>query len=265
MITVVSYNTMSAVKREEIKESLRKINEIAQLKDGSFFIGLQETRNTEGNSNIRAVISSIFEKYHAEFHLSNKASFHDLGVVLVSKDRPRKITKLELPRLRSWLWRKLFSLKSGVPQYGSIIGEYELDGKVITVVTLHLDVFGGIKQRAAQVEAIKDALMQFSTEHCVIMGDFNTRDPKIVQDLFGDEFTLLGNPGEHTASIKNAINPEIPGSALIQKIVVRTGLDISFRSDWILTKNLSLISEGVEYSCFGSDHYPVWAKLDFKS
>jgi len=256
---------MSAIQKEEVRRSLLRIKEIAYDRDHTFFIGLQEARNTESNSDIQGFVRTIFKNSSTDFLVCDGISYHDLGVALISRDKPSKVLKLELPKLSGQIWKTLFRLKSGVPQYGAIISQHNVGGKMITVVILHLDVFGGVKQKSAQVEVIKHALKQFDAEYCVIMGDFNTGNAKTIRKLFGKEFTLWGKEEESTVSIKKAINPEIPGSKIIQKVASFTGMDISFRSDWILTKNLRPVFERVEYSCQGSDHFPVWAVLDFKS
>jgi len=265
MLTVVSYNIMFAIKQKEVIESFRRIGRLAETNGIHYLIGLQEVRNTERNTNIQQLVGGVFGQSHIDYFLREGISLHDLGLALISGSKPQKTLRLELPRLKGFFWNTLFKLKGGIPQYGALINEYRIDGKAITVANLHLDVFGNNEHKASQVKAVKKALEKFDTKHCIIMGDFNTKDVEFVTELFGTDFNPLGSCEKHTVSIRKAINPEIPGSRLIQKLARITGFDITFRSDWILVKNMKLRSEGVEYKCLGSDHYPLWAVLDFES
>lgn len=261
IIKVFSYNIMGALNEKEIEKSLKQsISEMFKSKVEPF-IALQEVRISERNPNIAKLIDTVFGKNHRVSHIKKEMTAHDLGLVLVSGNKPRKILKLDLPKVNSWFWKLLFKLKGGVPQFGAILSEYEASDKSLTVVNLHLDVFGGKKQKASQVEAIKKALDEFDTDHCIIMGDFNTSDEQFLKEQFGDDFVLIGSKEKYTVSIKKEIYPEIPFRFLLKILAKFTLFDLRSRKDWILVRNLDVVEEGVLYNSLGSDHFPVWAEL----
>ncbi len=265
MFTITTYNIMFGLHQNEVRKSLGRIVKLAKNVGEQYFIGLQEVRNTERNLHVKRLITSVFKQAHVDYFLREEMSSHDLGLALISGDKPRRTLRLELPKLRNPAWLAFLKVMGWEAQFGALLSRYRLDGRSVSVAVLHLDTFGGNKHRARQAEVIKEALDQLDSEHDIVMGDFNIRDVVLMSKFFGADYSLLGNQKEHTVGVREVVNPVVPGMRLLQRVAIAADFDITFRPDWILTKNLKLVSEGVEYRCLGSDHYPAWAVLDFES
>jgi len=268
VINIISYNMMSLENRVVTTESLKALLRFS--KDEILLIALQEAKCEDSESVIQNIVTDTLPKAVVETHIHSGKVLHKANLATISSNiRLIRAIKIDLPRLTSLVWKLLFRLVgSDVPQHSALITVYELPEKEeLTVVNVHLDAFGGSALKFKQMELIKSRLEKQESSNVVILGDFNTSGSltlKRLGSIFGSGLKLVGNPGENTVGIKNTMSSAIPGSRWIHQLLNRFGLTNLFnnRTDWMLVKNLSIQSDGVLSEHEGSDHYPIWVKIN---
>lgn len=272
MFKVITYNVMALENKQQILASLEEFTNLTERQDATLILAIQEARNINPKwPRVEVALEKALPDVHVSTHIHPGYSLHKTGLVNIAINAlPVESVKIDFPRLPGLFWSLLFRLvRSEVPQHGALLDKYRLpDGEEVTVVNLHLDVFGGKKLKLAQAKTIKAALDKFGSEKAVVLGDFNAPTPlakgPLIEEIriaLGQEFSLVGEPEEITVGIENTMSSAMPGHLKIHRILKFFSLDkvIKFRTDWIMIRNLKLEKQNVLTEHKGSDHYPVEA------
>ncbi len=267
MLFLCTYNILYGINKE-VFNSLNILH--TRIKNKPYVIALQEVRNVNEFGQIESKIREIFDRESITFNMYHKLDSNHLGLALISNLKLIESVNLRLPQLKRKPWYIQAYFLDQMPICGGIINTYEMGDGVLTVVTLHLDIAGGLDHKLVQVAEIKSHLDRKHKGKIVVMGDFNTNGilkssknkvERQIEDIcafFGPDYKVIGTTATHSSDIKNEVSPATPFYKLIAKLP-KIGIYFKQRIDWILVKDLEVLEDGVYTDMLGSDHYPVWA------
>jgi endonuclease/exonuclease/phosphatase family metal-dependent hydrolase len=158
----------------------------------------------------------------------------DTGVALLSRFPLTDARRVELPWTEC-AWRPRLALAAR-----TLVG-----GRTLHVFNTHIDPHANVAEQLAQHEAILAECDRLRDEPAVLLGDFNTLFPKSRTATR----RLLEARGFKT--------PMPTGTTTWRGGLVR------LHADWIFVRRLRVARWGVARPLGVSDHWPVWAEIEF--
>lgn len=159
----------------------------------------------------------------------------DTGVALLSNLELSDVTRIDLP-WRDCAWRPRLAVAATVK-----VGPNKL-----RVFNAHIDPHPEADGQLAQLEAMIDLADQ-ETGPTLVMGDFNTLSKQKCKDtrsfLERRDYTTPFTSGTDTWR----------------------GAGLRFHADWIFGREIQFTRCGVAKPLGVSDHWPIWAEVDFAS
>ncbi len=132
----------------------------------------------------------------------------------------------------------------------------DIDGSLIQICNVHLDLRINIQERLDQIEDILEKLNAHHIQKIILGGDFNTVPiywAGRVLPIFYSQQKSKFNAFVHSKGFQTRL-ADI-GYTMHQKLV-------KFSLDSIYTKGLDVSAFGVERDVFASDHKPVWVDIE---
>jgi endonuclease/exonuclease/phosphatase family metal-dependent hydrolase len=157
----------------------------------------------------------------------------DTGVALLSRLPLKDVTRIDLP-WHECAWRPRLAVGATVA-----IGSREL-----RIFNAHIDPHPDAEGQLEQLEAMMDHADRFSGP-TIVMGDFNTLSRKKATD---------------TRAFMEARGYSTP---LPTGTDTWRGAGLRFHADWIFSRGVRLSRWGVARPLNVSDHWPIWAEVDF--
>ncbi|MBP9855273.1 MAG: endonuclease/exonuclease/phosphatase family protein [Candidatus Omnitrophica bacterium] len=229
-ITIFTYNIEFAKK---VKHAVELIKNQPSL-NRSDIICLQEM-DVDGVKHIADALQFNFVYYPAVKHPQHG---RDFGNAILSKWPIAEHQKIILPHI------KLNKLQRIAVMANIHIGEFK-----ILAVSVHMDVWLKTEYRTQQMKSIIQSIPD-TVKYCIIAGDFNTLTKKnyfaTIDPLIHHGFDL---------ATKN-IAWSYKHWYILNK---KTSLD------HIFTKGMRLVETDKVLSKKPSDHFPIWAELEFDS
>ncbi|HXK52857.1 hypothetical protein H6802_00485 [Candidatus Nomurabacteria bacterium] len=256
---------------EKVFESIKRLSEMGASNDLAF-LAFQEVRKNPKIKDIKEKLEASLEQKNLSYYMHHADTVNHLGLALASNIKYTTTHNLKLPQLNKLPWRIQSYFLDQMPLCGAIINTYNIEGKVLGVVNMHLDIGGGFKHKLNQVRSVKNYLETLHCDYEIIMGDFNTIgtvkvlfplirwQSKKIQQLFGTDYKITNTEKTYTSDIRGVVNPALPLKKLVE-FTKKKGFAWEQKLDWIITKNLIIEKSTVRHDLIGSDHYPVCAVL----
>ena len=270
---VSTYNILFG-SNPKVFDSIAKLHDFGKIKSDNVIMALQEVRNRKSIDNIEVEIEKRIGDLRTKYFLSERPSVNDLGLATASNLKLCDYSNVKLPKLsKSPKYFQSYFLQD-MPQMGALVSLYRCSDLNVRVSNVHLDISGGMNHKMRQIGKVVEFMKNSPEKYEIILGDFNTnglisfsRNIAInqieeIREYLEDSFIVTDNGFEWSSDIDSCLNPEMPLSGVISKLP-KLGLKFRQRPDWILVKGFKVVESGVLKEVYGSDHYPVWAKLKF--
>jgi endonuclease/exonuclease/phosphatase family metal-dependent hydrolase len=157
----------------------------------------------------------------------------DTGVALLSRLPLTNVTRIDLP-WRECPWRPRLAMAATIA----------LGRRKIRFFNAHVDPHAASGGQLAQLEVIADQATA-GNEPAIIMGDFNTLSKQKCLEARG----FLESRGYAT--------PMPTGTPTWR------GAGLRLHADWIFSRGLKIVRWGVARPLHVSDHWPIWAEIEF--
>jgi endonuclease/exonuclease/phosphatase family metal-dependent hydrolase len=231
IMKVVSYNIALGENFDLVEEILKNNSNLANAD----IVCLQEM-SRQGTEHLAKSLNYNYIYYPSAIHPgSNK----DFGQAILTKWEIKEDKKVLLPFNEN---DKYIKLNRAAVKAVVLIGQ-----KQVWVFSTHLGVVISPQQRQAQARAILNS-MPDTTQYCIIAGDFNTyayAHNKAILKTFGD--------AGFSAPTKNCGWTYKYWYLLNRKATL----------DYIFTKGMTIKNAGKVMDRRPSDHFPIWAELEF--
>lgn len=268
---LVTYNLLACTQPELL------LSTVVKLKDQTDVICLQEVVAHKGISLFLQTLTQVLgPSWRIESFFDADAE-NDLGLIIACKHTTFTFLsrhELFLPQVQHYsLIELLIKSLVGLSQYIlkrkalSIILSYK--GKLINIVTLHLSLEGGTKQRLHQLRYIQQHIKN-NTRYKIVCGDFNTLhfDGKLPQEQEKIQEILSGftDTTKHIPVTADATQYTYPTllNQLVYGVIHFFTIHLYQKLDYIWTKGLQH-QEVQAIRIPGSDHFPIIAQFELES
>jgi endonuclease/exonuclease/phosphatase family metal-dependent hydrolase len=227
-INVVTWNIKLS---QEIETAITELNKLKALQDADILL-LQEM-NESGVEAIAEALTYNYVYFPATF---NKRHDTNIGNAVLSKWPIIEAQKLLLPHENPANQEIRIAVQALIP----------IHDRKILVYSVHTEtIWVGRKIQQGQVDALI-ADVDPDAGHVIVGGDFNTVTPKSITALEAQfeqaGFERVSAHAGHTFESKG----------------------VKLTLDHIFTKGLPALDAGVSRDMTASDHFPVWATLEFE-
>ena len=158
----------------------------------------------------------------------------DTGVALLSRFPLNEARRVELPWTEC-AWRPRLALAARI----------KLAGQQLHIFNTHIDPHANLAEQLAQHEAVLAECAARRDEPIVLLGDFNTLFPK-------------SRAGMRRLLEAHGFTTPMPTGTTTW----RAGL-VRLHADWLFVRNVRVLRWGVARPLHVSDHWPVWAEIEF--
>lgn len=256
-VTCATYNILHGYHRAHILKNIRFL-----VQEGADVVCLQEAEVRFEKYLRELLAEEAFAAWDVSFaHAglggnvatiwnTTKLSFKDAQTVMLPKLRVAP----PIPRLAG-LMKKINRV--------ALVTHFEVDGRTLQVVNVHLAWEGGARHRLRQLKHLREELMRTAADFRIVTGDFNTigarplraRQERGVERTLGAEFrnAFPKLPWTYDTSF---IDPE--EGLQFMATLSRAGLRFRRRLDYMFAQDLSVI-EARMHDLPGSDHRPLIA------
>lgn len=226
-ICVMTFNVFYALRSKRLERSV--IETFLRLKPD--IIAFQEVWEGKKHNFARDLARKL--GYHLSFAARGDILGRKIGLAMLSARSPAESFQVFLPPLHS-------SLRPRILQ----VAIFAAKGKTPWIIAqTHLESIGSSKTRETQLKAIMKELEFYDSSFPVLlMGDLNTKKKEVSR--FSKMLTEAGfsTPASFPAYTWKFFN-------------------MKRRLDWIAVRNGKFTDAGVMEKTSGSDHKPVWARI----
>ncbi len=247
-LKLVTYNIHNGL---DIERLVKNISKMANREANLFCF--QEFRRFKERPFIGRKLKEIFKNNWGLMYFLNEDTY-DLGLCVMWKKTEINLIKTDrfflpkIARLRKSVKviEKIFFKRTLPVQRGAIIVDFKMGDHSLRIVNVHLDWIGGTSHKAFQIKRLVEHLnTKNKVPYEVICGDFNTVGPLGL--LKKRRNKILGGFEERFIDISSRLRMT---SYSMQKL------------DHIFCRGFKT-AKAKRFFLFGSDHLPIWAKLDF--
>jgi endonuclease/exonuclease/phosphatase family metal-dependent hydrolase len=159
----------------------------------------------------------------------------DTGVAILSRLQLADAARVELP-WSDCAWRPRLALYASIP----------FRGTSLHVFNLHIDPHRSIEERLEQHRAVLKSIERLGPEaRIVLLGDFNTLT------------------GEARAATRRLLEEHGFSTPLPSGVATWRAGPVRLHTDWIFVRGVRVKRWGVARQRGISDHWPVWAEIEF--
>lgn len=247
-LKLVTYNIHNGLNLEHLVKNISKMAN----KEANLFC-FQEFRKFKEKPFIGKKLKEIFKNNWGLEYFLHEDTF-DLGLCVMWKKAELDLIKTDkfllpkIARLRKSIkmMEKVFFERPLPVQRGAIIADFKMGHRPMRIVNVHLDWIGGTTHKAIQIKRLVEHLKtKTRVPYEVICGDFNTVGPLGL--LKKRRHKILGIFEEKFIDISSRLRLT---SFSLQKL------------DYIFCRGFKTMKIR-RFFLLGSDHLPIWAKLDF--
>ncbi|HKO98292.1 MAG TPA: endonuclease/exonuclease/phosphatase family protein [Pyrinomonadaceae bacterium] len=159
----------------------------------------------------------------------------DTGVALLSRLPLSDVTRIDLP-WQECAWRPRLAVAATL----------SVGGNNLRIINAHVDPHAAVGGQLAQLEVLVSEADKFDGPK-LILGDFNT---------------LFGKKVEETRKFLEGRGYATP---IPSGTPTWRGAGLRLHADWIFQRNVSITRWGVARPLSVSDHWPIWAQIDFSN
>jgi len=247
-LKLVTYNIHNGLKVDHLVKNISKM----AAREANLFC-FQEFRKFKDKPFIGAKLKEIFKNNWGLDYFMHEDTF-DLGLCVMWKKAELDLIKTDkfllpkIARLRKSMkvMKKVFLDRPLPVQRGAIIADFKMGHCAMRIVNVHLDWLGGKAHKAIQIKQLVEHLKtKPEVPYEVICGDFNTVGP--LGFLNKRHHKVLGSFGGKFTDISSRLRLTSYSFQKLDHIFCRGFKTTKVRRFFLL----------------GSDHLPIWAKLDF--
>jgi endonuclease/exonuclease/phosphatase family metal-dependent hydrolase len=155
-------------------------------------------------------------------------------VALLSRRQLRDVSRIDLP-WEECAWRPRLAIAATVA----------VGATPLRIINAHVDPHAAVGGQLAQLEVLVTEADKF-TGPTLVLGDFNT---------------LFGKKVEETRRFLEARGYKTP---IPSGTPTWRGAGLKLHADWIFYRDAQIQEWGVARPLNVSDHWPIWAKIEFK-